>query len=99
MVKHRHKITEEDVKKGRMDFLLFTITMMLSIFGVIMVFDSSVNLLANKYHFVILQSLWVVVGTIAMLVISMYDYKKLAKLALPLMFFSVVSLILVLLIG
>ncbi len=103
MVKHRHvtqsHTQEEPKSKGKIDYLLFTIIMMLAIFGIIMVFDSSAKLLSNKYHFVVLQSLWVTIGLVAMIIMSRYPYRKLAKLSLLFMCGTIILLVAVLVIG
>jgi cell division protein FtsW len=98
VVKSRDLTTKKQVKT-HIDYVLLVIVLMLSIFGIIMVFDSSIKLLTNAYHFVVLQSIWVAIGLGGMVILSRYDYKKLAKLALPLMIFTIVCLIAVLLVG
>lgn len=95
MDKHR-KLKSE---KKSFDYILFAITLAISVFGIIMVFDSSINLSSDKYHFVILQSIWVFIGIIGMIILSKYDYHKLAKLSLPLMVLAIIGLITTLLLN
>jgi cell division protein FtsW len=70
-------------RKGNKDYSLILIIISLLIFGVVMVYDVSV-VLANssfggKFYFLILQSLWVLIGFTFMLAFSKIDYHLLSK--------------------
>lgn len=104
MKKHiqRHsEDTKNDEKHMRksIDYLLLVIVAMLSLFGIVMVFDSSLTLQANEFHFVIFQTLWVLIGAVAMIFLSLYDYHRLAKLSLPILLCVIILLIIVLFVG
>lgn len=84
---------------SRISSLLFVITLLLSIIGLFFVYESSsysaLYYLGDKYHFINNQLIWFVVGMIICLAASFFDYKKLYNLSLPLMFFTLILLILV----
>lgn len=100
MVRRRNiKLQQIETTKGKMDYLLLGVVLIFSVFGIIMVFDSSFGLLTNKFHFVGLQCLWVLIGLATLMVVSKYDYHKLSKLSLPLMVLCILLLISVLFVG
>ncbi len=91
------------MKKREYDFwLLFTVLVLLAI-GTVMVFSaSSYNALYyknNKYHFLIRQVIWGVIGIVSMLVFSNIDYRRIAQSSPILMVISTVLLVLVLIPG
>lgn len=91
------------MRKREYDFwLLFTVLVLLSI-GIVMVFSaSSYNALYyfnNKYHFVIRQTLWSIVGIIGMFVFANIDYRRIAASSPIMMGISTVLLALVLIPG
>lgn len=81
------------------DKTLLGLMLLLLVFGIIMVYDSSVvysqNNFGGKYHFLLLQSGWVTVGVCCMLVMMLLDYHLLYRFALPLYLFSLILLLMV----
>lgn len=69
------------------DFILLFLTLILIIFGVIMVFSASYYYALSKfgdaYHFLIRDGIYAAGGIIAMLFFSRVDYKKYRKWAFP----------------
>lgn len=77
--------------------LLFLITLLLSLLGVFILYESSsytalLNI-GDKYHFVKNQALWVVGGLIVAGIISRFDYRKAYPLALPLLIGTIILLV------
>lgn len=83
----------------KVDFPLLVSVIVLSLFGLFMIYDASSFVafrdFGDKYRYVKDQSFWFVIGTIAMLFASRFDYKKYYNLALPALLVSIVLLILV----
>src|SRR5690348_11299391 len=80
-----------DVKK--IDFILLGITVVLTLFGLLMIFDASSFIsfrdFGNKYHYIVDQSLWMVLGFVGLGVLSFFDYHKLYNLALPILLVAI----------
>lgn len=78
------------------DFLLILLTMILVIFGTIMVFSASyynsINEFGNPYYYLIRSVFWAGLGTAMMMVISRIDYRYYKALAWPGLITSVVLL-------
>ena len=78
--------------------MLFTV--MLVIFGLIMVFSASyyysISRDGNAYSYLLRHGMWVVVGFGAFIFGSLFDYRQYRKIAIPALIFSVLLLILVL---
>jgi cell division protein FtsW len=87
----------------RLDYTLLFLTAVLLVFGMIMVFSSSVIMAEARwqapYHFIIKHIIWAAIGSVVMLGLARYDYRKLQPLARPLLIITVVLLLLVLVIG
>lgn len=85
------------------DFVLFFAVIALLIFGVVMVYSSSaVSAYVNfndSYYFLKRQIIWVTLGVIAMLLTLNVDYHVWRKLATPVLIFTLILLILVLVPG
>ena len=79
------------------DWLLFTVTIGLAIFGIVMIYSATRSLGTNVN--VIVQSGALVIGCALMLVTCFFDYEQLKSLIKPIYIFAVAILILVLLIG
>ncbi|MCD8048182.1 MAG: putative lipid II flippase FtsW [Clostridia bacterium] len=90
-------------KMGGIDFTLLFTVLLLLVIGLTMLFSASsaANMTSgNVYSTIIKQSLLAAVGIVMMLIISMWDYKKIKKLANKLYFiFDVVLMLLVPFIG
>lgn len=87
----------------RPDLVLAGLTLGLTIIGVIMVGNASVveafRDFGDKYHYLKLQIQWAGLGGIAFVLASIFNYRRLEKMAPVLMFASLVLLIAVLLPG
>ncbi len=83
----------------KIDFLLLGIVVFLTFFGLLMLFDASSFIsyrdFGNKYHYVVDQSLWMVLGFAGMVTLSFFNYKKLYNLALPMIMVAIGMLIVV----
>jgi cell division protein FtsW len=83
------------------DWPFLVVILTLLSFGVLMVYDSSVvtaaNVFGGKYYFLLLQLFWSLVGLIAFVFFSLFDYRQLSHLAKPLLIVSLVFLVLVVL--
>lgn len=88
---------------NRIGLFLFLITLLLSLIGVFILYESStyssiINV-GDKYYFVKNQSIWVVIGLIASLIVSRIDYRSYYKFALPALVVSLLLLFAVFLPG
>ena len=92
------KRTKLNLKSG--DFWLMLFTLMLVLFGLIMVFSasyySSISQDGNPYSYLVRHGAWVVFGLVAMAFGALFDYRKYKKCALPILIVSVILLVLVL---
>ncbi|WP_106768201.1 putative lipid II flippase FtsW [Paenibacillus faecalis] len=93
-------------KRGTPDFQLLILTLLLVGFGLIMVFSSSSSLavFSKKFdydplHFAKRQLIFSALGFFVMLVTMNINYKKYKKLCIPVFFFSLLMLILVVAVG
>lgn len=89
--------------KFKGDKWLVIIPFVLSIFGLIMIYDAScvsaIRDFNDKFHYLKLQLVWLVLGVAVFLFFSKFDYRKLRKIALPLFIINIIFLILVLIPG
>lgn len=105
-----HTMSRKDIKKkGKQvdkhppdkGILLFLFIM--AIFGAIMIYDASVykahQEFKDQFHFLKLQTVWLIVGSIPAFIIYKIDYRKLLRLSLPILIIAIVMLLLVLLFG
>lgn len=92
------KRTKLKLKSG--DFWLMLFTLMLVLFGLIMVFSasyySSISQDGNPYSYLVRHGAWVVFGLGLMAFGALFDYRKYKKLAIPVLIGSVILLVLVL---
>ena len=92
------KRTKLKLKSG--DFWLMLFTLVLVLFGLIMVFSasyySSISQDGNPYSYLVRHGAWVVFGLVAMAFGALFDYRKYKKWALPILIVSVILLVLVL---
>lgn len=88
-------------KSGKIDFLLFQLVILISLFGILMVFEaSSINALqyfGDKYYYVRQQFIWLIVGFIFLCIFSKINYRIFQKFA-PLFFIVNTGLLLMVLI-
>jgi len=88
---------------SRISVSLFFITILLSLIGLFLLYESSsysayLNI-GDKHFFVKYQSIWIIAGICFSFVVSLFDYRKLYSLSLPLLIISFSLLILVFLPG
>jgi cell division protein FtsW len=87
----------------KFDFLLLGLTLILTLFGLLMVYDASSFIsfrdFGTKYHYIKDQSMWMLFGFIGLAWFSFFDYKKLYNLALPFLIIAILFLIAVFLPG
>lgn len=83
--------------KGTLDRSIVISVVVLSFFGIVMVYDSSVAIairdFADQYHFVRDQIRWLGIGLSIMILFSYIDYHWWYKVALPLLFVTFVLLL------
>lgn len=87
------------VSSGKFDIILFTIVLSLTLFGLLMIFNSSsviaYNLFGDKYQFIKDQIIWSILGFTGLFFFYRFDYHKLYIIALPLLITALILLILV----
>ena len=90
----------DSMKNKSMEITLFISVILLSIFGVIMIYSSSYIWAEYKYNdpykYLKNQSLFFVIGIILMIIVSKIDYKKYFKYSNKILLICIVLLILVL---
>src|SRR5690625_3730286 len=90
-------------KLKRMDYPLITSILLLSVFGLIMVYSSSYTLGAMEYdggsHFFIRQFQWLLIGVLFFIAAALIPYKVYGKLSPVLVFVSLFLLVMVLMPG
>jgi cell division protein FtsW len=90
-------------QEKKLDQTLFVLTLIATIFGLIMVFDSSsvtaIRDFADKFYYARQQVIWVIIGFVGLIFASKFDYHKLEKLASPFFLFNILLLIIVLIPG
>lgn len=83
----------------RFDLLLFGLIVVLVLFGLLMIYNSSsviaFNLFGDKYNYIKDQIVWVVIGFTALFIFYFFDYRRLYYLALPILIAAIILLILV----
>lgn len=84
-------------QKKQMDLPLLLTTGILVLFGLLMVYDSSViqgiNDFKDGLYYIRQQLVWVAAGAFSMFFFAGFDYKKFKFLAIPLLLFSLVLLL------
>ncbi|HUD09977.1 MAG TPA: putative lipid II flippase FtsW [Patescibacteria group bacterium] len=77
----------------RIDLILLVSVLFLTFFGLFMIYDASSFVafrdFVDKYHFVRDQFFWIILGLIALLFFSRFDYHKLYNLAIPILLVAV----------
>lgn len=90
-------------KNKHIDSVFVILILIMVVYGLVMVFSSSyawsLNKFGDSFHFIVNQSIYVVVGLVAMYFISRLDYHIFRKWLLPIVILSLVLLILVLIPG
>ncbi|MBU5444716.1 putative lipid II flippase FtsW [Paenibacillus sp. MSJ-34] len=89
--------------RGRPDFLLLFVTILLVGFGLIMIFSASSPIATMKHdspwHYVMKQGVFALIGLFLMLIFMRIPYTWWKKVTPMLLLFSIISLVLVLLVG
>jgi len=87
------------ISTGKFDSVFFAITLALTLFGLLMVYDASsviaYNLFGDKFAYIKSQLIWSVLGFTALFIFYRVDYHKLYNLALPLLTTALILLVLV----
>jgi cell division protein FtsW len=87
------------VQKKHFDLLLFFGVIILTLFGLFMIYDASSVIayrdFGDKYHYMKEQAVWIVLGFVGMLFFSYFDYHRFYKFALPLLITAIGILVLV----
>ena len=104
MVSSKKKNKKTSTKRlGSGDTIILTITILMIIFGAMMIFDASMyvadQVFFNKFHFVILHLQWLALGLVIGTLIYFWDYHKILKLAIPSLIGVILLLLLVLVVG
>lgn len=83
----------------KIDVVLLTTVLLLTLFGLLMIYDASSFMafrqFADKYHFIKDQSKWALLGFICMIGFAYFDYHKLYNLSIPILMSAIVLLVLV----
>ena len=91
------------MKKNKIDYILFISVILISLFGLLMVYSSSYVWAEYKFNdpfkFVKNQGIFFIVGLFLMLLIKNYDYKNYYKMSNKILFICILLLILVLIPG
>jgi cell division protein FtsW len=89
--------------KHKPDKLILYFTILMAIFGAIMIFDASVyqatTLFDDQFYFLKQQIIWLIIGSIPAIIIYFWDYKKILKLSFPALIITIGLLIAVLIFG
>lgn len=83
----------------RFDIPLLSIVLILTLFGLLMLFDAS-SFIAfrdfnDKYYYLREQSTWLVIGLVGLTFFSFFDYHKLYYLAVPILLVAILLLLMV----
>ncbi|MBQ9599290.1 MAG: FtsW/RodA/SpoVE family cell cycle protein, partial [Clostridia bacterium] len=90
-------VSKNSVMLMEFDWFLFILTILLAIFGIVMIYSATRTTQSNTN--VLVQSSAFALGTGAMLFMCFFDYEQLKNLIKPIFVFSIVILILVLIFG
>lgn len=100
LLSHRYLSSPQiSAQPHQQDFLLLGCVVFLSIFGLIMVYDSSQIKafadLGDKYYFIKQQIIWTILGFGSLSFFSYFNYHRLQKIATPLFLLTLILLLLV----
>lgn len=83
----------------KIDFFLLSPIVLLTFFGLFMIYDASSFVafrdFGDKYHFIKEQFFWAILGFISLCFFSLFSYKRLYNLSLPILIMAIVLLVLV----
>lgn len=81
----------------RVDLILLGLVILLTCFGLFVIFDASSFIsfrdFGNKYHYVVDQAKWMVLGFAGLGFFAWFDYKKFYNLAVPLLVIAICLLV------
>lgn len=81
----------------KIDFIILLITLALTLFGILMVFNVSGVIgfrdFQDKYYFFKGQILWATIGWVGLFIFSFIDYRFWKKMALPLLLLTIILLV------
>jgi len=88
----------------KVDYPLLICVILLTFFGLLMIYDASSFISArdfhgDKYHYLVSQAIWMVIGFLGMGFFSVFNYKKLYTLAVPLLLIAIGLLLAVMIPG
>lgn len=91
------KVNNNIHKQGQVDFYILLLTLILTIFGTVMIFSASyynsINDSGTPYDYLIAQGKYGVLGLIVMFITSRIDYHVFKKLSPILLVFSIITLL------
>lgn len=91
------KKTKLQSQERKMDLPLFITTVLLAIFGLLMVYDASVvkglNDFKDNLYYIRQQLIWMAIGVFSLVFFIRFDYRKFKILAVPLLVFSLFLLV------
>ncbi len=86
-------------QKKKADLPLLGAVILASLLGLLFIFEASgisaARTFGDKYHFIREQTMWFIIGLVGLWTASFFDYHRLYKLALPMMFFTLILLVMV----
>ena len=94
-------MTDKPIKllkqSNKIDFWIILLTLFFGLFGILMIYEAS-NIsafkdLADKYHSVKDQAIWFSIGLIALIITSHISYKRLNKIPVLVLIFTIIALI------
>lgn len=95
--KDKRRNQPRSTKSGTVDKSIIACILLLTLFGIIMVYDSSVSIAIrdfdDQYHFAREQLRWLSIGLVVMFIFSYIDYHWWYKAALPLLIASLILLV------
>lgn len=102
-MKRKKKTLESTAKKRGSPSTIFVLSIILTLIGLFFIFEASSiaasRAFGDSFYYLKFQSIWFVIGVLAMAFFSYFDYHKLYYLSLPALLVTVASLVLVLIPG
>lgn len=90
-------------KKYSPDKVILSFSILMAVFGAIMIFDASVfkanETFGDPFYFLKSQVVWLILGGIMGALAYFWDYRKMLKLSLPILIVIIILLVLVLILG
>lgn len=82
----------------KLDLILLGSIVLLTLFGLLIIYDASSYISSRdfhgfKYHYILDQGIWAILGFLGLYFFSMFDYRKLYDLALPILITAVILLV------